>query len=324
MPNKKALTGLKINDADKGTVTAVFATFNVVDHDGDVTLPGAFEDGAEVRISAWNHASWSGAMPVGKGTIHQTDTEAILDGQFFLNTTAGRETFEVVKELGDLGEWSYGFDVEKNSFGKFEDRDVQFLEKLKTHEVSPVLLGAGIGTRTLATKGKQLSSDLGRRLRDVARERFAGDDTYVWLEDFDPDESWAVFTVEADDTSRHVRVDFTRDDTGAVTLSSDEADVERTTAYTPKDRGSKFVDEADHALACMEGLVARSKSLADLRAKEGRVLSATNRERLKALTASLAEATTAIGELLAETDPNKHADALVREIARYERLRSSH
>ena len=35
-----------------------------------------------------------------------------------------------------------------------DGRSVQFLERLKVHEVSPVILGAGIATRTLATKGK--------------------------------------------------------------------------------------------------------------------------------------------------------------------------
>lgn len=161
----KALAGVEIKNADKGEVQAVFATFDVVDKDGDVTLSGAFEEGAPVRISAYGHTSWGGALPVGKGTIRTTQKEAILDGTFFLNTTAGRDTFEVVKQLGADGiqEWSYGFDIdgpEGASWGKFEDRDhVQFLKKLKVHEVSPVLLGAGVDTRVLATKSHQRFTD---------------------------------------------------------------------------------------------------------------------------------------------------------------------
>ena len=54
--------------------------------------------------------------------------------------------------MGDLQEWSYGFDIVKAKSGQFEERDVRFLEKLLVHEVSPVLLGAGIGTRTLSAK----------------------------------------------------------------------------------------------------------------------------------------------------------------------------
>lgn len=143
---------IKATAGDSGEVTAIFSTFDVVDHDGDVTLPGAFTDGAKVRISAYNHTSWQGALPVGKGVIHTTETEAVMEGQFFMNTAQGRDTFTVVKELADIGEWSYGFDVDDAIPGEFDGQPVRFLRKLTVHEVSPVLLGAGIGTRTLAAK----------------------------------------------------------------------------------------------------------------------------------------------------------------------------
>jgi hypothetical protein len=160
----KSLHDVKIVDSEKGQVQAVFATLNVVDHDGDVTLKGAFDQGAEVRISSYNHASWGpGQLPVGKGTIREVGEQAILDGQFFMDTVAGRDTFTVVKELGQLGEWSYGYDVEDSEPGQKDGKQVNFLKRLKTHEVSPVILGAGIGTSTLLTKaleqGKVLSED---------------------------------------------------------------------------------------------------------------------------------------------------------------------
>jgi phage head maturation protease len=148
----KGAVRAEIKDADKGLVRAVFSTFDVIDLHGDVTEAGAFEDGAQVRISAWNHGSWGGAMPVGRGTIHASEKEAWMDGEFFLNTTAGREHFEVVKQLGELTEWSYGFDVLESADGEVDGRTVRMLRKLRTIEVSPVLRGAGIDTRTLAVK----------------------------------------------------------------------------------------------------------------------------------------------------------------------------
>jgi HK97 family phage prohead protease len=154
--DRKGFSHVEIKAADKGQVEAVFSTFNVKDLDGDVTLPGAFQDGAPVRISAFNHDSWGSALPVGKGTIHTTKTEAFLDGQFFLDTAAGRDTFTTVKELGDLQEWSYGYDVVGSSYGQWEGQEVQFLNSLKVYEVSPVLVGAGIGTRTLSAKSAGL------------------------------------------------------------------------------------------------------------------------------------------------------------------------
>lgn len=159
MTDHKGLAGLEVKDADRGEITAVFATFGVIDSHGDVTRPGAFTDGAQVCISSYGHTSWQGALPVGKGRIRTTRTEAILEGRFFLDTPAGRDTFTVVKQIGELQEFSYGYDAQRFSFGEHEGQRVRFLEQLKVHEVSPVLVGAGVGTRLLTAKG-----DRGARL----------------------------------------------------------------------------------------------------------------------------------------------------------------
>lgn len=159
---------VEIKDADKGTFVALFSTLNQKDHDGDVTRPGAFEHGAKMAVSAYGHSSWAGRLPVGKASLHATDTEAQAHGQFFMDTKDGSDTFKVVKSLAEdgLGEWSYGFDVTKKAFGEWPDDggdgpkdQVRFLEGLKVHEVSPVLLGAGIDTMTMSAKGRKLSLD---------------------------------------------------------------------------------------------------------------------------------------------------------------------
>lgn len=150
---QKTFTGLTVKAADKGEVSAVFSTFNVKDHDGDVTLPGAISDGAQVVISAYGHRSHYGALPAGKGIIRTTDTEAILEGRFFMNTAHGRDTFEVVKELAEEQEWSYSLHDVKSHYGEFGGEPANFLDYIRIKEVSPVLLGAGINTRTLGTKG---------------------------------------------------------------------------------------------------------------------------------------------------------------------------
>ncbi len=168
--SRKSFNRVEIKDADKGEVVAVFATLNVVDADGDVTLPGAFENGAKTRISAYGHQSWMGALPVGKGSIREVKDEAIFEGRFFLDTQDGADTFRVVKELGEDGlqEWSYGYDPIEFSFGEHEGQQVRFLAKQKVHEVSPVLLGAGVGTRVLTAKsGMKFSEHAESVLADV-------------------------------------------------------------------------------------------------------------------------------------------------------------
>jgi len=138
-------------DGDLGEFEVVFATLNVIDQDGDVTLPGAFTDGEKVRIAAWGHA-W-GDLPVGRGEIYEVGDEAVCRGKFFLDTQAGKEHYQTVKNLGELQEWSYGFDILGSEPGKFEGEDVRFLKEMKVIEVSPVMLGAGINTRTNSIKG---------------------------------------------------------------------------------------------------------------------------------------------------------------------------
>jgi phage head maturation protease len=113
-------------------------------------LPGAVPDGQKVRISSWGHR-WHD-RPVGKGVSHSDQEKAWVDGQFYLDTAAGKDTYQTVKNLADLQEWSYGFDVNNSEPGKFAGQDVRLLRSLTVHEVSPVMLGAGIGTQTTAIK----------------------------------------------------------------------------------------------------------------------------------------------------------------------------
>lgn len=140
-------------DGDQGEFKAVFSTFNVIDHDGDVTVPGAFTEGENVRIAYWGHR-WQD-LPVGRGVIHQDAEKAWVEGKFFLDTDAGLETYKTVKNLGELQEWSYGFDVLEADVGVHEGDEAYFLRKLKVYEVSPVFLGAGIGTGTTDIKARK-------------------------------------------------------------------------------------------------------------------------------------------------------------------------
>ena len=137
---------------EEGEITAVFATLNVIDLDGDVILPGAFADQA-VKLSAWQH-DWR-SLPAGKGTISEVGEEAVFEGMFFLDTTNGRETYQTVKNLDELTEWSFGFNIIAAEYGVFDEQPVRFLQSLDVIEVSPVMRGAGINTRTEDIKSCQ-------------------------------------------------------------------------------------------------------------------------------------------------------------------------
>lgn len=132
---------------DKGQFEAIFATLGVVDHDGDLTERGAFGMQTTV-IEAWNH-NYNG-LPTGKGRIFERGNEAVFEGHFFLNTESGLEHYKTVKNLGDLQEWSYTFNIIASRPGKGGAKRI--LEKLDVFGVAPVQRGAGVGTRTVVIK----------------------------------------------------------------------------------------------------------------------------------------------------------------------------
>lgn len=147
MGQRKTFTArMELKLDTKGAFEAVFATLNVIDHDGDVTLPGAFKPGQAVVIEGWNHDA---GLPVGRGTIHSDNKTAVVTGRFFLDTTVGQDHYNTVKALRP--EWSYTFAIEDAEEGTFEGQRVRFLKALDVWGVSPVTRGAGI-THTVAVK----------------------------------------------------------------------------------------------------------------------------------------------------------------------------
>lgn len=144
---------------DAGAFEAAFAQFGIIDHDGDVTLPGAFPS-KDVPMSAFNHTSWDGAPPVGKGTISERGDWAVFTGEFFMQTTHGRDAYETLKALGPLAEFSYGFSVLDSEPGTHEGKRVRILKSLDPFEVSQVLRGAGPTTHLMSIKSGGLGTDL--------------------------------------------------------------------------------------------------------------------------------------------------------------------
>ena len=150
MEKKSYIASMEFKESgDPGDFIATFATMEVIDHDDDVTRPGAFTNGQEVIIEPWNHG-WD--LPAGKGKIYADDQRAWIDGKFFIDTEVGRENYRTVKNMGDLAEWSYTFYILESSSGDFDEKPVRFLEKMDVVGVSPVTRGAGIDTGTESIK----------------------------------------------------------------------------------------------------------------------------------------------------------------------------
>jgi len=230
MTERKAFTPHEFKLDEAGSVTVAFAQLDVIDHDDDVTLPGAFP-AKSVPMSAYGHTSWLGELPIGKGVIREEAGWATFAGSFLMETDQGRNGYHTVKAMADLQEWSYGYDPLDFSFEQRDGKQVRVLRKVDVFEVSPVLVGAGIGTHTRAIKSGGPGA------------------------------------------------------------------------------GLPFADHLALALEQAEAVAARAKGRADFRAKEGRVLSGANRERLLSLAGALDEASKALRALLDESDPDKGARA---------------
>lgn len=300
---RKSFTGLTVKSADKGEVSAVFSTNNVVDKDGDVTLPGAIKDGAEVVISAYQHgSSIGGELPVGRGVIRATDDESILEGKFFLNTPQGRATFETVKQLGDLGEWSYSLHDVISERGELNGEPVNFLKSIRVKEVSPVLIGAGVNTRTLGVKGADTQASTGGV---IPAEPVAGVDdlrkSHAWVNTLgDPESagSYAFRHHKADGTLdlRELLEGVARLKTGSHSIP--DADVPgvfehlaehlRDMDYEPAPlKTVTLLDELVATLAGVRDVRESAARVVALRAQKGRHLSTPNADALKWLISEL-------------------------------------
>lgn len=153
---KRVTAELAVKDGGgEGAVQAAFSVFDVVDSQGDVVLKSAFTAGQTVAMT-WSH-DWS--QIIGKGVVRLTDDEAIFDGRFFTETTAGRDAYLTVKAMGAAQQWSFGFQISAAEPGVKDGQDVRFIKSLEVFEASPVLVGANRATRTLAIKGHGLSFD---------------------------------------------------------------------------------------------------------------------------------------------------------------------
>ena len=172
---------------DDGTGLAQIATLSAVDHDGDTYAKGAFGD-QQVLILAGH--SWAG-VPLGKGRVYEKGDHAFAEFKLNLDTSAGAEWHKALKfdmANGDpLTEWSYGFKIVQSTDEVRDGKSVRVLEKLDIFEVSPVIKGAGVGTHTVAMKGRSEfltdANDLIEFAERLAAERKAEGKTFRagWL-----------------------------------------------------------------------------------------------------------------------------------------------
>ena len=153
---------LTIEDmTDAGIGLARLATLSSVDSDGDTYEAGAFGwKSGEQQWAPIIVAHDRRTMPFGKTRVYEKSDEALAELHLNLDTQLGRDWHAALKfdlAKGEpVQEWSYGYEVlDAQELWRGRDR-VRSIKRIDVHEVSTVIRGAGVGTRTLAMKSAKL------------------------------------------------------------------------------------------------------------------------------------------------------------------------
>ena len=288
MNNESKNIDIELKD-DSGQVEAVFSIFNSLDSDGDVVMPGAVKSGFKNNQvpMVWSH-KWD--MPIGKGTIAQDDNKAVFKGEFFMDTESGKEAYNLVKNMGDMQQWSFGYKVNDSDFAKAEDKDgeetnARYLKDLTVYEVSPVLVGANQDTYTLAIKSNtELLKEIANDPEEGSEDECCGGCEGKSAKKYGDDEE------EMKSCKYHEGGRCMKDyDDGK---KSDE-DLE-----VSQEDSKSFSEEVKDVLAALDDLVARAKAISVLRGEDGRKLGVKATEALRAVADDLNDAWTEIDEFI--------------------------
>jgi HK97 family phage prohead protease len=280
----------------EGKVSAVFSVFNTLDSDGDVVVPEAIKSGFKSGSvpMVWAH-KWD--MPIGKGEIKQDGDKATFEGSFFMDTESGKEAYNLVKAMGDLQQWSFGYRVNDSERGKFKSSDkevdARYLKDLSVYEVSPVLVGANQDTYTMAIKSNK------ELLEELTKDTLSSD-SFIEKE---PEEKPAEEIVAHDANAKHCECcskgygscDY--DKTGKCAKEMKKsADIDEVSEEEKK----SFSEEVKDVLAALNNLMTRANAIAMLRAKDGRKIGTKATEALRAVQEDLIDAWTEIDSFISE------------------------
>lgn len=287
---------LEFKAEEEGKVSAVFSVFNTLDSDGDVVVPEAIKSGFKSGSvpMVWAH-KWD--MPIGKGEIKQDGDKATFEGSFFMDTESGKEAYNLVKAMGDLQQWSFGYRVNDSERGKFKSNDkevdARYLKDLSVYEVSPVLVGANQDTYTMAIKSNK------ELLEELTKDTLSSD-SFVEKE---PEEKPAEEIVAHDANAEHCECcskgygscDY--DKTGKCAKEMKKsADIDEVSEEEKK----SFSEEVKDVLAALNNLMTRANAIAMLRAKDGRKIGTKATEALRAVQEDLIDAWTEIDSFISE------------------------
>ena len=244
----------------------------------------------------WAH-KWD--MPIGKGTIKSDEGKATFEGEFFMDTESGKEAYNIVKNMADMQQWSFGYRVNDAERGKIgegdEEKDARFLKDLTVFEVSPVLVGANQETYTLAIKSnKELVEDLIDEEKAVlGSSSFGKEPVSEELNEQDavsPVVEGTEETVEVSDEMPSAEELVANPAKYLKELYKLKEAELQTQEQISEDAPKAFSEQVKDVLAALNDLMVRATAIAMLRAKDGRKLGEKATDALRAVQDDLQDA----------------------------------
>lgn len=148
-----------------------------------------------------------------------------------------------------------------------------------------------------------LDSEIREALNSAGTAAWGGDKIYVYCEDFDIDNAWAIFWINPDDNeSFYYKSQFSRDTSGEVTLTGEPEKVKRETSYIPSKESAlpRELQEARNAGNYLEALIHRRfTETTDNLFGQGHL----SREERISLSAAIGDALEAFATSLEESEP---------------------
>lgn len=137
---------VELKQASTCKLEAVIATLNAVDSDGDLLLPGSF--GTQEVPFIWSHRQDS--LPLGRAKVSERGDQVLAEVDIVDKATC--EWLRLDFSKGPVQQFSWGFTIPAGGAERRDD-GVRVISAVDLIEVSGVLRGASVGTRTVGIKG---------------------------------------------------------------------------------------------------------------------------------------------------------------------------
>jgi HK97 family phage prohead protease len=326
---------LKVSE-EPGIIEAIVSVFNNIDLGNEKVMPGFFAKSIERKLpkGVWAH-DWK--QPIAK-TLEAKELlpgdpqlprelmtlgGAYIKGQFNLETQRGREAYSDIK-FGIVDEFSIGYSVVKDQ--KDKESGARELIEGDWKEWSPVLVGMNDQTRLISIKSDEA--------KGMLAEEMAQDDPSFWR----VESAYCRLIRKIGESAKNAKILGNEFDWEArVDLASAELSTEAGAAAKQQIRdflessdeefylkgitGSESFESFEAAGTELKKFAQKMRSNHEIRVKEGRVLSSSNRAKVQACKDAMTALIADLDDLLAISEPKPKEKEVDVEALRTQSLR---